>query len=91
MHLFNKVNLIWSAAFYPVADIYVFGIGMEIYDEDLQPLTVGSGGSHYFRMRDIRYLQETFDAIIGKFISIYVSNHLHNLIWHNGDIWYDHK
>lgn len=46
-------------------DIYVFGIGAEIYDSDLKPLTAGTGGSHFFKMQDITNLQETFDEIIG--------------------------
>uniref|UniRef100_A0A8C2Z034 C3/C5 convertase n=1 Tax=Cyclopterus lumpus TaxID=8103 RepID=A0A8C2Z034_CYCLU len=29
-------------------------------------LTAGTGGSHYFRLKDITHLEETFDDIIGK-------------------------
>ncbi|XP_070699763.1 complement factor B-like [Pempheris klunzingeri] len=47
-------------------DIYVFAIGAEILDDDLQPLTAGVGGQHYFRMKDITNLQETFDEIIDE-------------------------
>ncbi|XP_070839171.1 complement factor B-like [Chaetodon trifascialis] len=47
-------------------DIYIFAIGAEIFDNDLQPLTVGTGGSHYFRMKNIENLQETFDEIIDE-------------------------
>uniref|UniRef100_UPI0037E91815 complement factor B-like n=1 Tax=Semicossyphus pulcher TaxID=241346 RepID=UPI0037E91815 len=47
-------------------DIYVFAIGAELFDEDLQPLTAGLGGQHYFRMKDIQNLQETFDQIIDE-------------------------
>ncbi|XP_045896050.1 complement factor B-like [Micropterus dolomieu] len=47
-------------------DIYVFAIGAEIFDDDLQPLTVGVGGKHYFRMKDIQNLQQTFDDIIDE-------------------------
>ncbi|XP_054481303.1 complement factor B-like [Anoplopoma fimbria] len=48
-------------------DIYIFAIGAEIFDNDLQKLTVGVGGkSHYFRMKDITNLQETFDDIIDE-------------------------
>nr|XP_046266129.1 complement factor B-like isoform X2 [Scatophagus argus] len=47
-------------------DIYIFGIGAEIFDDDLQPLTVGTGGHHFFRMKDISNLQETFDDIIDE-------------------------
>ncbi|CAG5873929.1 unnamed protein product [Menidia menidia] len=45
-------------------DIYVFAIGIDIFDDDLQPLTAGTGGQHYFRLRDVTNLQETFDEII---------------------------
>lgn len=55
------------ATFYSVTDIYVFAIGAEIYDDDLKPLTVGTDGKHYFRMKnEIGNLEETFDNIIGK-------------------------
>uniref|UniRef100_A0A667Y9T0 C3/C5 convertase n=1 Tax=Myripristis murdjan TaxID=586833 RepID=A0A667Y9T0_9TELE len=47
-------------------DIYIFAIGAEIYDEDLQPLTAGTGGEHYFRLKNIDNLQETFDEIIDE-------------------------
>ncbi|XP_076024356.1 complement factor B-like [Genypterus blacodes] len=47
-------------------DIYIFGIGTEIFDTDLQPLTVGTGGLHYFRLRKINDLQETFEEIIDE-------------------------
>ncbi|XP_033995925.1 complement factor B-like [Trematomus bernacchii] len=47
-------------------DIYIFAIGNEIFDDDLQPLVTGLGGKHYFRMKDIEDLQETFDAIIDE-------------------------
>ncbi|KAM8741499.1 complement factor B-like [Acanthopagrus schlegelii] len=47
-------------------DIYIFAIGEEIFDDDLKPLTVGTGGRHYFRMKDISNLQETFDDIIDE-------------------------
>ena len=50
----------------PSTDIYIFAIGAELLDDDLQPLTVGTGGQHYFRMKDITELQETFDEIIGE-------------------------
>lgn len=46
-------------------DIYIFGIGAEIYSSDLKPLTAGTGGNHFFVMKDITNLQETFDEIIG--------------------------
>ncbi|XP_013858624.1 complement factor B [Austrofundulus limnaeus] len=47
-------------------DIYIFAIGADLFDDDLQPLTVGTGGSHYFRMKDIKELQATFDGIIDE-------------------------
>ncbi|XP_029304139.1 complement factor B-like isoform X1 [Cottoperca gobio] len=47
-------------------DIYIFAIGAELFDDDLLPLTAGTGGQHYFRMKDIQNLQETFDAIIDE-------------------------
>uniref|UniRef100_A0A3B4ZS29 C3/C5 convertase n=1 Tax=Stegastes partitus TaxID=144197 RepID=A0A3B4ZS29_9TELE len=47
-------------------DIYVFAIGAEIFDDDLHPLTAGTGGRHYFRMKDIKNLQDTFDEIIDE-------------------------
>ncbi|KAM9847034.1 complement factor B-like [Aulostomus maculatus] len=49
-------------------DIYIFAIGAEISDGDLQPLTAGTGGTatHYFRMKDIKNLQGTFDDIIDE-------------------------
>ncbi|KAF3706517.1 Complement factor B [Channa argus] len=49
-------------------DIYIFAIGAEIFDDDLQPLIVPAGTSdrHYFRMKDIKDLQETFDEIIDE-------------------------
>ncbi|KAM9348848.1 complement factor B-like [Symphorus nematophorus] len=47
-------------------DIYIFGIGAEIFDDDLQPLTAGTGGRHYFRMKDIKNLQDSFDEIIDE-------------------------
>ncbi|KAM6907154.1 complement factor B-like [Xenentodon cancila] len=47
-------------------DIYIFAIGADIFDDDLRPLTAGTGGQHYFRMKDIEELQETFDKIIDE-------------------------
>ncbi|XP_043995746.1 complement factor B-like [Gambusia affinis] len=47
-------------------DIYIFAIGSEIFDDDLQPLTVGTGGRHYFRLPKNEELQETFDSIIDE-------------------------
>ncbi|XP_068571958.1 complement factor B-like [Cebidichthys violaceus] len=47
-------------------DIYIFAIGTEIFDEDLQRLTAGTGGSHYFRIKENTNLQEIFDSIIDE-------------------------
>ncbi|XP_051793148.1 complement factor B-like isoform X1 [Acanthochromis polyacanthus] len=47
-------------------DIYVFAIGADIFDEILLPLAVGKTGRHYFRMKDIFDLQDTFDEIIDE-------------------------
>ncbi|KAM4545896.1 complement factor B-like [Odontesthes bonariensis] len=47
-------------------DIYVFGIGAVIYDDDLQPLTAGTGGQHYFRLKHDTNLHETFDEMIDE-------------------------
>ncbi|XP_075343488.1 complement factor B-like [Odontesthes bonariensis] len=47
-------------------DIYIFGIGAVIHDDDLQPLTAGTGGQHYFRLKHDTNLHETFDEIIDE-------------------------
>ncbi|XP_034034299.1 complement factor B-like isoform X2 [Thalassophryne amazonica] len=47
-------------------DIYIFGIGGEIFDDDLNQLTVGTGGQHFFKLKDLVQLQETFDEIIDE-------------------------
>ncbi|XP_056264192.1 complement factor B isoform X2 [Pseudoliparis swirei] len=47
-------------------DVYVFAIGAEIFDDDLQRLAVGTGGTHYFRMKKISHLEDTFDQIIDE-------------------------
>ncbi|XP_071316219.1 complement factor B-like [Trachinotus anak] len=47
-------------------DIYIFAIGEEIFDDDLQPLTEGVGGKHYFRLNKIENLQKTFDEMIDE-------------------------
>ncbi|CAG00502.1 unnamed protein product [Tetraodon nigroviridis] len=47
-------------------DIYIFGIGAEIYESDLRPLTAGTGGEHFFKLMEIQNLQETFDNIIDE-------------------------
>ncbi|KAM7397999.1 hypothetical protein PAMA_006057 [Pampus argenteus] len=47
-------------------DVYVFGIGTQVLDADLQALTAGKGGNHYFRMKKLDALQETFDDIIDE-------------------------
>ncbi|XP_061659704.1 complement factor B-like isoform X2 [Syngnathoides biaculeatus] len=47
-------------------DIYIFAIGAVIFDNDLKPLVVGTGGNHYFRMNEIKKLQKTFDEMIDE-------------------------
>ncbi|XP_028450838.1 complement factor B-like isoform X2 [Perca flavescens] len=47
-------------------DIYIFAIGAEVFDSDLQPLATGIGDRHYYKMKDITNLQETFDDIIDE-------------------------
>ncbi|XP_030602302.1 complement factor B-like [Archocentrus centrarchus] len=47
-------------------DIYIFGIGDEIFDHELMPLTAGTGEHHYFRLKDLENLQETFDEMIDE-------------------------
>uniref|UniRef100_A0A671VFM5 C3/C5 convertase n=1 Tax=Sparus aurata TaxID=8175 RepID=A0A671VFM5_SPAAU len=43
-----------------------FVVCVKIFDEDLRPLTAGEDGKHYFRMKDITDLHETFDDIINE-------------------------
>ncbi|XP_056910307.1 complement factor B-like isoform X1 [Takifugu flavidus] len=45
-------------------DIYIFATGVEPFDEDLQPLTVGDNDKHYFRIKDIRNVHELLQEII---------------------------
>ncbi|XP_030602301.1 complement factor B-like isoform X2 [Archocentrus centrarchus] len=47
-------------------DIYIFGIGDDIFDDDLMRLTAGTGGRHYFRVNTLENLQETFDEMINE-------------------------
>ncbi|KAK6316721.1 hypothetical protein J4Q44_G00121210 [Coregonus suidteri] len=48
-------------------DIYVFGVGSEIFDEDIQPLvTKRDNEDHYFKLKDGAKLEETFDKIIDE-------------------------
>ncbi|XP_061154620.1 complement factor B-like [Syngnathus typhle] len=47
-------------------DIYIFAIGAQIFDDDLEPLVTGTGGNHYFRLQNIKQLQKTFDDIIDE-------------------------
>ncbi|XP_071024374.1 complement factor B-like [Oncorhynchus clarkii lewisi] len=48
-------------------DIYVFGVGREIFDEDIQPLvTKRDNEDHYFKLKDGTELEETFDKIIDE-------------------------
>lgn len=50
----------------PNADIYLFGIGAEIYSDDLKRLRVGTGGEHFFKLKDYSNLEKVFDQIIGE-------------------------
>nr|XP_020454148.1 complement factor B-like [Monopterus albus] len=48
-------------------DIYIFGIGAEVFDDDLQPLTTTKANEkHYFRMKGLDRLQDTFDEMIDE-------------------------
>ncbi|KAM9499320.1 complement factor B-like isoform 1-T1 [Salvelinus alpinus] len=48
-------------------DIYVFGIGIVIFDENIQPLvTKRDNEDHYFKLKDVTELEETFDQIIDE-------------------------
>ncbi|XP_026228408.1 complement factor B-like [Anabas testudineus] len=48
-------------------DIYIFAVGAEIFDDDLQPLTSSKNDERfYFRMKDIDNLSEIFDEIIDE-------------------------
>ncbi|KAK7926134.1 hypothetical protein WMY93_008444 [Mugilogobius chulae] len=48
-------------------DIYIFGVGAQIYDSNLKSLTVGPEEQpHYFRLQDLEQLHETFDDIINE-------------------------
>lgn len=57
-----------------ISDIYIFGIGAEIYESDLKPLTAGTGGQHFFKMKDTSELEETFDYIIGMLLLLHFSD-----------------
>ncbi|XP_041863655.1 complement factor B-like isoform X3 [Melanotaenia boesemani] len=47
-------------------DIYIFAIGVEIFDEDLHPIATGTGGRHYFRLRHDTNLHEILDEILDE-------------------------
>lgn len=48
-------------------DVYVFGVGSDIFDEDIMPLvTKRNGERHYFKLKNVIDLERTFDDIIGK-------------------------
>uniref|UniRef100_A0A3Q3XL94 C3/C5 convertase n=1 Tax=Mola mola TaxID=94237 RepID=A0A3Q3XL94_MOLML len=47
-------------------DIYMFGIGEDIYEPDLKALTAGSDGQHFFKLKDTNTLKQTFDEIISE-------------------------
>uniref|UniRef100_A0A3B3ZN92 C3/C5 convertase n=1 Tax=Periophthalmus magnuspinnatus TaxID=409849 RepID=A0A3B3ZN92_9GOBI len=47
-------------------DIYIFGVGTQIYDRNLKSLTVGTGEKHFFRLQTLQDLHKTFDEIINE-------------------------
>uniref|UniRef100_A0A3P8Z845 C3/C5 convertase n=1 Tax=Esox lucius TaxID=8010 RepID=A0A3P8Z845_ESOLU len=48
-------------------DIYIFGVGSDIYDEDITPLvTKRDGETHYFKVKSGDELDKTFDEIIDE-------------------------
>uniref|UniRef100_A0A4W5K1Q6 C3/C5 convertase n=1 Tax=Hucho hucho TaxID=62062 RepID=A0A4W5K1Q6_9TELE len=48
-------------------DVYVFGVGSEIFDEDIVPLvTKRNDERHYFKVKDTTELEKTFDEIIDE-------------------------
>lgn len=47
-------------------DIYIFATGADPFDEDLYPLTTGTNSRHYFRLKNLAYVHELFDEIIGE-------------------------
>lgn len=52
--------------FLSATDIYVFAVGVNLFDEDLQPLTTTKDREkHYFRLKDTN-LAQTFEEIIGR-------------------------
>uniref|UniRef100_A0AAY5KJW9 C3/C5 convertase n=1 Tax=Esox lucius TaxID=8010 RepID=A0AAY5KJW9_ESOLU len=55
--------------FFPTAlvNIYIFGVGSDIYDEDITPLvTKRDGETHYFKVKSGDELDKTFDEIIDE-------------------------
>lgn len=62
----NNYDICSYLSFLSDVDIYTFGIGVEIFSEDLNSLTVGTGGRHFFKLKDYSNLQEIFDQIIGE-------------------------
>lgn len=53
--------------FFVFLDVYVFGVGSEIFDEDIVPLvTKRNDERHYFKVKNAIELEKTFDEIIGK-------------------------
>ncbi|XP_029625891.1 complement factor B [Salmo trutta] len=48
-------------------DVYVFGVGSEIFDEDIVPLvTKRNDERHYFKVKNAIELEKTFDEIIDE-------------------------
>ena len=48
-----------------VLEVYIFAVGEKIYESDLQPLTVGEQGRHFFRIQK-EDLEDMFEEIFGK-------------------------
>ncbi|XP_072302248.1 complement factor B-like [Eucyclogobius newberryi] len=46
-------------------DLYVFGVGAQIHDENLKVLTADSK-NNYFKLKSLKDLQQTFDEIIDE-------------------------
>lgn len=58
--------------FHVATDIYIFGIGGQIFEKELKAITVGTDGRHFFKMKEIKTLEDTFDEIISK-LSLHLS------------------
>lgn len=59
----------WKPTLHCVADVYVFAIGAETFDDDLKSFTVGKAEEkHFFKVKGIDKMYDAFDDIIGKFV-----------------------